>query len=60
MRAEELFSEATRLLGSQEAAKVWFATPHPELGGLSPNDALDQGCEAVSGLLCDLASGSPG
>ena len=34
------------LLKGLESAALWLSAPRPELGGLTPEDALERGCRA--------------
>ena len=57
---ESIQAELTQLLGSKEAASKWLNTPHPELGGQTPNELVQSGnAWVVSDLIWAIASGAP-
>jgi putative toxin-antitoxin system antitoxin component (TIGR02293 family) len=58
-RVARLFAHASQALGTEVEAREFMATPHPELGGLSPRGAAktDPGARRVEEILHALEYG---
>jgi uncharacterized protein (DUF2384 family) len=58
-RLARLFAHASRALGTKVEARAFMTTPHPELGGLSPQSVArtDPGIRRVENILHALEYG---
>ena len=61
VKIQELNNLLKRIFYNQEDTDRWLATPHPDFGGKTPEELIENGrIDAVSGLINDYFKGSFG
>ncbi len=57
---EELIARLSQLIGGLDNAKLWLNTPHPLIGGRTPQSYLDEGdLKVLSYFVHAIETGQP-